>query len=70
VSSAADPFGLSSREGEVLALLCQRLTDAEIGEALFISPRTASRHVANLFNKLGVSSRREAAARAAHHGLN
>jgi DNA-binding CsgD family transcriptional regulator len=64
-----DPFGLSPREREVLALLCQRLTDAEIGAALFISPRTASRHVANLFDKLGVSSRREAAALAASHGL-
>jgi DNA-binding CsgD family transcriptional regulator len=64
-----DPFGLSPREGEVLALLCQRLTDAEIGATLFISPRTASRHVANLCNKLGVSSRREATALAARHGL-
>jgi non-specific serine/threonine protein kinase len=62
-------YGLSPREREVLILLCQRLSDAEIGEMLFISPRTASRHVANLFNKLGVSSRREAAALAAHHGL-
>lgn len=60
---------LSPREREVLGLLCQRLSDAEIGERLFISPRTASRHVANLFNKLGVSSRREAAAFAARHGL-
>jgi DNA-binding CsgD family transcriptional regulator len=68
-SVRSDPFGLSPREGEVLALLCQRLSDAEIGDALFISPRTASRHVANLFNKLGVSSRREAAARAVHHRL-
>ncbi len=66
---ATDSFGLSPREREVLALLCQRLTDAEIGEVLLISPRTASRHVANLFNKLGISSRREAAARAAQHGL-
>lgn len=69
-AARGDPFGLSPREREVLALLGQRLTDAEIGDALFISPRTASRHVANLFTKLGVSSRREAAACAAHHGLN
>ena len=65
----ADPFGLSPREREVLSFLCQRLTDAEIGDALFISSRTASRHVANLFNKLGVSSRRDAVALAAHHRL-
>jgi len=63
----ADPYGLSPREREVLSFLCQRLTDAEIGDALFISSRTASRHVANLFNKLGVSSRRDAVALAAHH---
>jgi non-specific serine/threonine protein kinase len=68
-SSAVDPFGLSSRESEVLRLLAQRYTDPEIAESLFISPRTASRHVANLFNKLGVNSRREAAALAARHGL-
>lgn len=70
---AADPdqqcFALSPRENEVLALLCQRLSDAEIAEALCISPRTASRHVANIFNKLGVNSRREAALRAAQSGL-
>jgi predicted ATPase/DNA-binding CsgD family transcriptional regulator len=53
---------LTRREREVLALLCQRRTDAEIAEALFISRRTASRHVANLFHKLGVNSRRDAAA--------
>jgi DNA-binding CsgD family transcriptional regulator/tetratricopeptide (TPR) repeat protein len=64
-----DPFDLTSREQEVLALLCQRLTDAEIGERLFISPRTASRHVANLFLKLEVANRREAAAFAVQHGL-
>lgn len=61
--------GLSPREREVLALLCQRLSDAEIGEALFISPRTASSHIAHIFDKLGVGSRREAAALAARHGL-
>ncbi|MDF3042658.1 MAG: liaR, partial [Thermomicrobiales bacterium] len=57
------------REREVLALLCRRLSDAEIGEALSISPRTASSHVAHIYDKLGVGSRREAAALAAHHGL-
>lgn len=70
---ATDPaqqcFALSPREHEVLALLCQRLTDAEIAEALCMSPRTASRHVANIFNKLGVNTRREAALRATHSGL-
>jgi non-specific serine/threonine protein kinase len=65
----AVPFGLSKREREVLALLAQRRTDPEIAEALFISPRTVENHVAHVFNKLGVNSRREAAALAACHGL-
>jgi non-specific serine/threonine protein kinase len=60
---------LTRREREVLTLLCQRLTDPEIAEALFISRATASRHAGNIFAKLGVSGRREAAAFAARHGL-
>jgi non-specific serine/threonine protein kinase len=69
--AAAQSFapGLTRREREVLALLCQRLTDPEIAEALFISRATASSHASNIFAKLGVSGRREAAAFAARHGL-
>jgi non-specific serine/threonine protein kinase len=62
-------FDLTRREREILTLLCQRLTDPEIAERLFISPRTVSRHVANLFLKLDVSNRRDAAALAARHAL-
>jgi DNA-binding CsgD family transcriptional regulator len=60
---------LTRREREVLALLCQRLTDPEIAEALFLSPRTASNHVANILAKLGAPNRRDAAAIAARFGL-
>jgi non-specific serine/threonine protein kinase len=56
---------LTFREQEVLALLCQRFTDAEIAARLFLSPRTASRHVGNILGKLGAANRREAAAIAA-----
>jgi predicted ATPase len=60
---------LTRREREVLTLLCQRLTDPEIAETLFISRATASRHASNIFAKLGVAGRREAAAVAVRHGL-
>jgi DNA-binding NarL/FixJ family response regulator len=53
-----------------LRLLARRYTDREIGEALFVSPRTVARHVAGIFGKLGVHSRRAAAAVAAEHGLD
>ena len=62
-------FDLTRREREVLALLCQRFTDPEIAEQLFISPFTASKHVSNILSKLGAANRREAAAFAARHGL-
>lgn len=60
---------LTGREQEILALLCQRWTDAEIAEAFFISPRTVNRHVSNILAKLGASNRREAAAIAARQGF-
>jgi DNA-binding CsgD family transcriptional regulator len=62
-------FELSPREREVLRLVSQRLTDKEIGEVLSISHRTAMTHVTHILGKLGVSSRREAAAVAAREGL-
>ena len=60
---------LTPRERDVLPLLGQRLSDAEIAEQLFIGVRTAEFHVANIMGKLGASSRREAIATAARMGL-
>ncbi|MCD6029772.1 MAG: protein kinase/transcriptional regulator, LuxR family protein [Thermomicrobiales bacterium] len=66
----ADPTpDLTRREREVLGLLCQRLTDAEIAGRLFLSPRTVEHHVSSLLGKLGVANRRDAAALAARLAL-
>jgi predicted ATPase/DNA-binding NarL/FixJ family response regulator len=63
VRSLAARYGLTSREIEVLGLLAEAIPDREIAERLFISPRTAMRHVANILLKLGVNSRTAAATR-------
>ena len=56
---------LSAREREVLAALAEGLTNRELADRLFISERTANRHLSNIFVKLGVRNR-TAAARVAH----
>jgi len=63
------PSGLTQRELDVLRLLVQGHSDREIAEALFIGARTVQTHVANLFGKLGVNARAEAAAVAVRRGL-
>ena len=62
-------FGLSRRELEVLTLVAEGRTNREIGEVLFITPKTASVHVTHILDKLGVSSRIEAALLATQSGL-
>lgn len=54
---------LTPREGEVLRLLAEGLTDHEIAQALTLSPRTVEMHVSNVLHKLGVRNRAEAARR-------
>jgi ATP/maltotriose-dependent transcriptional regulator MalT len=62
--ASAFPAGLTARELEVLRLLAQGWTDAQIAEHLVISVRTVNHHTSSLYSKLGVSSR-AAATRAA-----
>ncbi|PTT63890.1 hypothetical protein DBR22_15080 [Arthrobacter sp. HMWF013] len=68
-AGAPSQHGLSPREIEVLRLIVQGLTNRAIAGELFISERTVHRHVANILDKLGVSSRTEAAARAIGRGI-
>jgi DNA-binding CsgD family transcriptional regulator len=71
ISPAAplDPFHLSPRELEVLALLVQGATNRDVARRLFISERTVGVHVRNILGKLGVTGRIEAANVAIRLGL-
>lgn len=67
--TGGNPGGLSDREVEVLRLVADGRTNREIAEALFISRKTVARHLSNIFTKLGVASRTEAARYAFEHDL-
>ena len=69
VPAPACRAGLTRRELEVLRLIAQGRSNREIAAALYLSPRTAERHVANIYLKLGAHSKAEAAAYALRHGL-
>jgi DNA-binding NarL/FixJ family response regulator len=62
--------GLSAREVEVLELLADGLTNKQIAARLHLSAATVQRHTINLYRKIGVGGRSEAAAFAVHHGLH
>lgn len=60
---------LTAREAEVVTLVARGATNRAIAEELVISEKTVARHLANVFTKLGVSSRAAATAWAYEHGL-
>jgi DNA-binding CsgD family transcriptional regulator len=68
-ASDEDPFGLTPRERQVLALLADGRTNREIGQTLYMAEKTASVHVSRILSKLDVRSRTEAAALAHRVGL-
>ncbi|HEX7950112.1 MAG TPA: AAA family ATPase [Candidatus Limnocylindrales bacterium] len=66
----ANPFRLTEREREVLALVADGYTNRRIGEVLYISESTAGVHVSHILGKLDVGTRTEAAAVAVRLGLD
>jgi DNA-binding CsgD family transcriptional regulator/tetratricopeptide (TPR) repeat protein len=68
-SGETTPGGLTAREMEILRLVATGRTNRAIGDELVISEKTVARHVSNIFDKLGVSSRSAATAFAYDHGL-
>lgn len=66
---ADDPYGLSARELEVVGLICEGLTNAEIAERLVVSPRTVHHHVSHILTKMNADNRAEVVRIAMGSGL-
>jgi non-specific serine/threonine protein kinase len=69
VGQSVLPAGLSEREVEVLRLVAQGLTNAEVAAQLYLSPRTVEAHLRRIYDKLGTSSRAAAVRFALEHDL-
>ncbi len=68
-SEPRTPDALSERELEVLRLAAKGISNKDIAEQLFLSPRTVQVHLGNIFSKLGVASRTEAVLYGLKRGL-
>jgi DNA-binding CsgD family transcriptional regulator len=68
-STMNNPGQLTARQVEIVKLLADGLTNAEIAARLYITPKTVAHHVSAVLGKLGVRSRRQAAAEAARLGM-
>ena len=60
---------LTTREVEILSLVAEGLSDAEVAEKLYVSPRTVGGHLRGVYGKLGVKSRTAATKKAGELGL-
>lgn len=60
---------LSEREHEVPELIAEGLSNREVAQRPFISPRTVKRHTSNIYGKLGIRSRMQAVAKARLVGI-
>jgi DNA-binding CsgD family transcriptional regulator len=67
--TSATGAGLTPRELDILRLLVAGMSNPEIADVLFVSPRTVSTHLTHIFAKLGVDGRAEAVAIAVRRGL-
>lgn len=67
--SGNNPRGLTDREVEVLQLIARGRTNREVGDELYISPKTVGRHVENIYVKVGVTTRAGATIFAMENGL-
>lgn len=63
------PFGLTEREREILTLIAEGRTNAEVATALWISPATVRKHLENAYTKLGVTTRTAAVHCAREHRI-
>jgi len=67
--ATAKPDGLTAREAEVIGLIGQGLSNAEIAGTLYISETTVKTHINNVFAKIGARNRADAVRYAYRHGL-
>ena len=68
-STLANPVGLTSRQVEVLQLMQDGLTNAELAARLYLSAKTVDHHVSAILARLGVANRREAVRRGRQLGI-
>jgi DNA-binding CsgD family transcriptional regulator len=68
-ATRANPAGLTARQLEVLQLVAQGLSNTQIAQRLFLSPRTVEHHVGAVLDKLDVRTRREATTAAHRLGI-